>query len=458
MNVYILKTGTAIAPFGDSVAESLYVHQTMGSYMQKVLSELVGGEVISIHHISQVADADLQKGCLLIFDWVFCSKKLLKKFLGGLKNAEKSQMLTLKHSYQNSKSLAEGFDNNPANILGTSNTMIDFSLPLQEVDRSIPGQVSYDLFFLKNCSLAQIDTSGLDKVRYNLMQICERSKVDIRYFDLAPALFQGVGGDSEYRGKTFSISASFCMHIQHWLHIFRLNQLAAVMEWGEYCRKNRLWTMGMLIKMPLKKRHKLRASLKVFGKRCDIHPTAYLETSMIGDNVTIGAGAMIKGSFIGDGCRIGDNAKIHNSVLAPNCLALKNLCMVNCVCYPDSTLSNHKVQLSLLGRKVFLTSTAALADAVFQGNVKVMHQGSPVSIGTPYMGCCLGHGVKLGARVTVAPGRAIPNFCTIIDEPGRLLTTISSDQANLEEGQTYYVSEGKLVTHIPLKTPVAAPV
>ena len=146
----------------------------------------------------------------------------------------------------------------------------------------------------------------------------------------------------------------------------------------------------------------------------EVHPTADLEACVIGPGCVVRAHAHVHSSVIGNNVDIGDHAVVVGCSLADGVQVLRASYLAHCAAMEKATLGNYKVQLSLFGKSAFLTTSALLLDAKLEGEVSVEHRGRIVSVGTPYLGVCLGHRAAIGAQIAIAPGRAVPNDTTLV--------------------------------------------
>jgi carbonic anhydrase/acetyltransferase-like protein (isoleucine patch superfamily) len=138
---------------------------------------------------------------------------------------------------------------------------------------------------------------------------------------------------------------------------------------------------------------------------------------VIGPGAVVHAHAHVHRSVLGANVEVGDHAVLVGCTLAERVHVLRASYFALCAAMPAATLANYKAQLSLFGREVFLTSSAMMIDAKLEGDVSVEHEGSFVSVGTPFLGSCLGHRVTIGASVAILPGRAIQNGQTVVGPP-----------------------------------------
>jgi NDP-sugar pyrophosphorylase family protein len=167
--------------------------------------------------------------------------------------------------------------------------------------------------------------------------------------------------------------------------------------------------------------------MNVIGKNCDIHPTAYIEFSILGDGVKVGAGVCIRNSMIGNNVVAADHSVVLNSVVGEECFLTENFFLVSSLCYPGSTLGNMKSQMAVIGRDVFFHGWFHLIDAKFVGDIKVMHRGRREGTGRSFFSSCIGHRAVLGAKVLLHPGREVPNDLLMVSRPEDVIAEVPAD-------------------------------
>ncbi len=230
------------------------------------------------------------------------------------------------------------------------------------------------------------------------------------------------------------LTARTAVTVRHWLHVLRANIAAAGVEIFERIALspwNVVWTW---LRAPL------RGGVAAVGRGCDIHPTARLEGCVVGNNVRIGAYSVLRGCWIGDGAAIEDHVTARGSVLGPNS-HLANYSMFNLSVLGERSSAGHiGAQASVIGNDAFLSTFATLMDLNLRGNAKVSFDGRILDTGIPFCGCAVGHGVRLGANVTIAPGRAVPNGVHVMAEDN-VLARLTGE----EEPGEYRVRGGRLV-------------
>ena len=96
----------------------------------------------------------------------------------------------------------------------------------------------------------------------------------------------------------------------------------------------------------------------------------------------------------------------------------------------------------MLGRHALTTGGGYLVDYAFGDEIKVRDGDRIRPAGTPFLGACVGHGVKLGTRTWVGAGRAIPNGTVLVGDPDRVLLR---PPESVDPRRTWTVRGGRLV-------------
>jgi len=220
------------------------------------------------------------------------------------------------------------------------------------------------------------------------------------------------------REARLPISDLLLIRVDHWVNLWTANLSVLVAEIARL-KKSKWRLLGLALRArSLNKWNVLRAN-NVIGRNCDIHPTAYVESSRIGDHSQIGAGAVVRGSIIGAGSRILNRATVDLSILGEGVHIMNGCTAQFAVLYPGHLAMSNLVSLSICGRDTFVGDGATLADFRFDGrSVSVLKDGEMIDSGITFLGGCLGHGAYLGAGCILAPGRAIANGWRISREAG----------------------------------------
>jgi len=238
------------------------------------------------------------------------------------------------------------------------------------------------------------------------------------------------------------------MTIHHWVHILWANQAAGAAEF-----RNRptwqgvfagLWAFARCWSF---NRWKLLAKLNTIGRGCDIHPTATIEGSTLGDNVTVGPYARILFSRVGDGATIMAAAQVEGSTLGERSHVPQQTVIRLCVVYPRATAGQATMQACVLGRDVVTVPGSYALDLNFENEIRVPLDGELHSIGSPFLGSAFGHGARMGTGFWMASGRMVPNDAFVVRHPDDVISRIPAD---LPKKEPLFNNKGTL-------SPVAPP-
>lgn len=422
MKMYVYKTGTVLRPFGDDVSEAQVMLETLAETQERACRR----HRIELVRVDTPAQAT-ERPCLLAADWTYFSEKALGDFLSAVRSAGRpGARLALRRCVS-----------------------VEHTLPLQDVELidwdTNKAHAAYDLWLVPEGDLPD-DAAG---VRDALAARCPPRMVPMR--EVVRNLRLPVLDQTERHFK-YPITSTVCCHISHWTHLLWLTTLAFGIGWLEHIRRHKARTffrvLGTVLRRLSLNKWKLLAGMNAIGKGSDIHPTAYLEGSLLGRDVQVGAGACIRNSLVGDGAIVADHAVVINSVVGRDCYLTENFFLVSSLCYPGSTLGNLKTQMAVIGRDVYLHGWCSLLDAKFVGDIKVIHRGERVGTGRSFMASCIGHRAVLGAKVLIHPGREIPNDLFMVSRPEDVIAHVPDD---LPPRTPLVRDQGTLVTLDSLK-------
>jgi carbonic anhydrase/acetyltransferase-like protein (isoleucine patch superfamily) len=236
------------------------------------------------------------------------------------------------------------------------------------------------------------------------------------------------------------------MTLHHWVHILWANQFTGTVELFSTPRwKLILRGIWAVIRAMSLNKWKVLAKFTKVGKGCDIHPTAVVEGCTLGDNVTVGAFCHLQFSTIADGVTIMPGAQIGASVVGENAWISEECVLRFSVLYPGAIASQRILQHSVLGRDAATTAGSGTIDFNFDGPVKVTLDGKLKSTGARFVGAAFGHRSKLGAGITLAAGKSIPNDTVLVADPKTILSHIPTGHAG-----TPLIASGSRATPVAL--------
>jgi len=415
MKVFIYPTGRLVEPFLDPVNRISILDEPLGRQRERILEELGADETSTVTAPVSIGS----EPALLIFDHCHMTVRTLKDFVGhGESLAGQSAVLALPRG-----------------------PVTDFAGPLQDrVVEEVDGheRVLFDAFVVRDLELDPEEEAAA--LRQRLLAVAERitlePKVEVRHVRWPPIR-------GERQGIDLPCSLWGAAHLSHWVHLLWCNRQAiethllelAAAE-AEEGRRSFLHA-GREIERISK-----RGAPPVYvGDNCRIHPTVLLENVVLGDNVNLDLNSMVRSSVIGDKVNLGISSTILGCVIGANCHSLSDFCIIDSVTLQASTLSNVKLQNSVIGREAFITTAVIFHELGMDGDIQVDVDGQWVDSGRRILGGCVGHRCVLGVRSMFLGGRAVPNGYIVVMKPGEGLTKIP---AGLPRHTSLYNESGTL--------------
>lgn len=414
LRAVILDSGTRISPFGDLAADGFFAGETVGQAQLRALTKL-GCSVVKAATVSEAKQALAEGPALVLLDRIFVTARAIRSFIkAGRTFSEPVLRLAL-----------------------SVNASVEWTLPLQDVVRQ--GElIAHDVIWYRGGPLPD----ATDPVAW-LRALADSGRwVPVPKREIVAEVWLPTLGDGPRQTIRYPVSSTIVVSVEHWLHLLWLNQLAFGIRWIELLEKKPLWGLWRALTAFSLNRHKILDRLVYQGSGCDIHPAAYLSSSILGRGVKVGAGATVRNSIVGDGAVISDHAVLLNTVVGAGTLITENSFLVSDVIYPDATVGNNKLQVSLIGRGAYVHAWAGFIDAKFVGHVKVDHRGALVSSERSFLGSVVGHRAKVASKVLIQPGREIPNDAVIVMRPDEIVSVVPHD---LPPGVPVVRSHGTLV-------------
>ncbi len=222
---------------------------------------------------------------------------------------------------------------------------------------------------------------------------------------------------------TFHVPLRSLMSIDSWVHIFIADVVFGVFSRGARfeakIEESPMAKLKTLAKAMYEGKQILECSeVVILGRNCVIDPSAVIHgPTIIGDNVTVGAGVSIENCVIGDnvnvsqGCQlmlsvVGDGtflpfrSSLFMTTLMDNCMVAQNTCLQMCV----------------VGRNTFIGAGSTFTDFniiptplyALDGNGQLADANRPV------LGGCVGHNCRIGSGMIVFPGRTIESDVVLV--------------------------------------------
>ena len=145
------------------------------------------------------------------------------------------------------------------------------------------------------------------------------------------------------------------------------------------------------------------------GKNCKIHPTALIEGSILGDNVTVGANSIVRLSTLGSNCSVSDNVSVINSVLGDKTYIANSNYINSCLTFDEAFLIHGPYQISVFGENSACFAVINCDIRLDQKNIKIPTSQGVQDSKQEFLGIAYGHRSKTGGGNIIAAGRIVPN-------------------------------------------------
>jgi len=380
MKAYIVQNKNKIEPLLEEIGEILIKNKRLNVLQKEIIADL-GLRPVMVRDFSEINDDDEH---IVFNDGLFFEPELLREFIKESKRLNKTTVCALKKG----------------------------------------------IFTLRTLTCVQGVKEQNDYIEYNLYYYPQKQ---LRNEKLEPIIFEpdenlesiSLPKHMENSGKyLIPITTNSIIQINHWSNIWSANLTSVLSNLARFKKSSKLKFIFRILKNLSLNKWKLVGSMNKIGKNCDIHPTAYIEGSEIGDNVIVGAGTIIRESAIGDNSFLGNGVVVEFSVVGKNCTILNGHILYS-VLYPGVFTVTHMISTSIIGSDSFIGSGVVLTDFRFDGkNITVIKEGQKIDSGNLFLGCCLGNNVYLGGGCIVAPGRIIPSNLHISLEKEKTISNI----------------------------------
>lgn len=387
--VFVEPTGRRIAPFDDPPGEALIGNRRLADRLDEAIRDAGFTRVDSP-----------EPPCLIVPDALWCTAGALRKFVAGA--AGRDAVLVLGHC-----------------------RFGDASTPVQPDVRKVEAGYRF-------ARIRFVTPAGADPV--DVVIDADEDPLDIPappYLDIDTL--------------AFGLPRDIVMTLHHWVHILWANLFIGAVDMRNTPRST-LIRRGLWAVLRARSLDKWRVMgrFNVIGKGCDIHPTAVVEASTLGDNVTIGPFARVFASTLGDGAQVWAGGHCELSTIGPKAVVTEYSTVRFCVLYPEAVVGQYLMQMCVLGRRVMTTGAAFSMDLNFDQNIRVPLDGTLHDTGTRFLGSAFGHRARIGTGFWLASGRMIPNDYFIIRHPDAVVSRIPEGLA----GQNPLAVQGR--TLVPL--------
>jgi hypothetical protein len=274
----IIETSqTTIPPFLEHPQQLPVLNKRLEAHQRKLLDSLG-------IRITDRESRNVEKDLVVLKDTVFCSKELMVTFLEAAQRSEQPTQCAIKKGAVTQRSTISTMD-------------VD--------DRG--ESVGYRLYYYP---------PGTDQT----------SSLTPIVIDADEYVQEMMFPNHMVPGKAYKvpITRKIIFQIEHWTNLWACN-IAGILGNIAALRNKKSQQLWLAVKALSTNQWRVSSKNVQVGKGCDIHPTAYVENSVIGEGVEIGAQSVIRGSMIGDNSMIANNCTVAYSVRARACLAYRKL-------------------------------------------------------------------------------------------------------------------------------------
>ncbi len=246
------------------------------------------------------------------------------------------------------------------------------------------------------------------------------------YYHVPPYMATEVG-DLVYQLPTRAF-----VHIENWVHLFIADILFGLFAGSvtEEDRINQDWRYKLKILFSaLYEQKQVLASkpLVKIGKNVNIDPSAVIHgPTVIGDNVTIGAGAVIDNCTIGNNVTISQGCQLMLSVVSDGCfLPFRAALFMTTMMENSMVAQNTCLQLCVIGRDSFIGAGTTFTDFnILSGPLRTLTpQGGLETTDMLVLGGCVGHHCRLSSGLVIYPARTIESDVVLFGNDDRIYIT-----------------------------------
>ena len=233
---------------------------------------------------------------------------------------------------------------------------------------------------------------------------------------------------SDQGDLVFQVPLRAMVAIESWVHIFVADIIFGLFARGARF-ENRLendpfYKLKILGKALYEGRQVLQSSeLVQIGRNCVIDPSAIIHgPAIIGNNVTIGAGAVIDNCIIGNNVNISQGCNLMLSVVG-DAAFLPFRASLFMTTFMDNSMvaQNTCLQMCVIGRNTFIGAGSTFTDFnLLPAPLRALDGKEELNFANrDVLGGCVGHNCRLGSGMIVMPARMIESDVVLVASPER---------------------------------------
>lgn len=214
----------------------------------------------------------------------------------------------------------------------------------------------------------------------------------------------------------FQVPLRSMIAIDSWVHVFIADMVFSQFARGARFEKRLNEDLGFKINIIGKAIYEGRQILECselvkVGKNCVIDPSAVIHgPTIIGDNVSINAGAVIENCVIGNNVNVSQDVQLMLSVVGDGAfLPFRTALFMTTVMENSMVAQNTCLQMCVVGRNTFIGAGSTFTDYnLIPVPLRARDGNGGLSLSNrPVLGGCVGHNCRIGSGMIIYPARTI---------------------------------------------------
>lgn len=214
----------------------------------------------------------------------------------------------------------------------------------------------------------------------------------------------------------FQVPLKSFIAIDSWVHVFIADMVFSQFGRGARFEKRLNEDLGFKLKILGKAVYEGRQVLECselvkVGKNCVIDPSAVIHgPTIIGDNVTINAGAVIENCVIGSNVNVSQDVQLMLSVVGDGAfLPFRAALFMTTLMENSMVAQNTCLQMCVVGRNTFIGAGSTFTDYnLIPTPLRARDGNGQLSLSNrPVLGGCVGHNCRIGSGMIIYPARTI---------------------------------------------------
>lgn len=248
---------------------------------------------------------------------------------------------------------------------------------------------------------------------------------------------------TDYGDLIFQLPRKRFLSIENWVHIFVADILFGAFSQGadveDRIGYDWVFKLKVLARAIVQQKQVLATSeLVQVGENCNIDPSAIIHgPTIIGDNVTIGAGAVIDNCIIGNNVTISQGCQLLLSVVSDYCfLPFRAALFMTTMMENSMVAQNTCLQLCVIGRDSFIGAGTTFTDFnVLGGPLRTFGRDNNLEqTHSLVLGGCVGHHCRLGSGMIIYAARTIESDVVLLSaDRSHIMKNVPYEQSDHHE-------------------------